>query len=365
MQIRELLQSNRGQFWSLQLIGWGGWGLTWYTSRVFWGNIPDTYHFYILTVATVGMVISLGMRAVYRATWEWSLGRRALIILAASWLAAALWMIARHFIFRTYLGDDPGSDGGKEGWDVFFAMIDGIITHWFVMLCWSGLYVGIKYYKLLQAERERSIRVESMAHEAQLKMLRYQLNPHFLFNTLNAISTLILDGDARLANTMVTRLSSFLRYSLDNDPMQKISLAQEMEALQLYLDIEKVRFDERLQVDFDLEKGCETALIPSLLLQPLVENSIKYAISQSVNGGRISIRARVFGGELLLEVGDDGPGSEIVDGELPPGTGVGLANTRDRLRELYGKDHSFKLCPSEPRGLTVSIRLPLEREGTA
>ena len=104
------------------------------------------------------------------------------------------------------------------------AFFDGAISAWWVMLVWSGLYFGIKYYMLLQEERQRNLKVMSMAHEAQLKMLRYQLNPHFLFNTLNAISTLILDKDTELANTMVTRLSRFLRYSLDNDPMQKVTV---------------------------------------------------------------------------------------------------------------------------------------------
>ena len=363
MRYTELLQDNKVQFWGLQLIGWGGWGITWYTSRIFWGYVPDTYHWYILIVATIGMLISTGLRSVYRATWEWHLARRAIIIIAASWVAAALWTMSRHYIFDAFQ-DVNDMRPEKEGWDIWFAMVDGVITHWFVMLCWSGLYVGIKYYKLLQAERERSIRVESMAHEAQLKMLRYQLNPHFLFNTLNAISTLILDSENKLANTMVSRLSHFLRYSLDNDPMQKVTLAQEMEALQLYLDIEKVRFDERLQVNFELEKGSETALIPSLLLQPLVENSIKYAIAQGINGGTISIGARVFAGDLLLEVSDDGPGCELSNGELPGGTGVGLANTRDRLRELYHENQSFRLSRTDPHGLTVNIRLPLEQETT-
>jgi two-component system LytT family sensor kinase len=206
----------------------------------------------------------------------------------------------------------------------------------------------------------------NMAHQAQLKMLRYQLNPHFLFNTLNAISTLILDQNTELANTMVTRLSRFLRYSLDNDPMQKVTVAQEMDALKLYLDIEKVRFEERLQLHFDIEESAATAMMPSLLLQPLVENSIKYAIARAVDGGTIAISARVFGGDLLLSVADDGPGLDLRNGRLPKGGGVGLANCRERLKELYGEDQNFRLSTTEPHGLTVNIRIPLEREaGTA
>jgi LytS/YehU family sensor histidine kinase len=193
-------------------------------------------------------------------------------------------------------------------------------------------------------------------------MLRYQLNPHFLFNTLNAISTLILEQQTELANRMVTKMSSFLRYSLDNDPMQKITLRQELEALKLYLDIEKVRFEERLNLDLDISEDSQRALIPSLLLQPLVENAIKYGIVQSEGGGNLRIAAKVFAGDLLIELSDDGPGLELVEGEPPPSNGVGLRNTRERLVELYGNRHSFRLSRTDPQGLTIHIRIPFETE---
>jgi len=192
-------------------------------------------------------------------------------------------------------------------------------------------------------------------------MLRYQLNPHFLFNTLNAISTLVLEQQTELANRMVTRLSSFLRYSLDNDPMQKVTLKQELAALQLYLDIEKVRFEERLSLEVDVSNEALEALIPSLLLQPLVENAIKYGIARAEEGGHLRIAARVFAGDLLLELADDGPGTELINGEIPGSNGVGLRNTRERLLELYGSQHSFRLSHTEPHGLTISIRIPFKK----
>jgi two-component system LytT family sensor kinase len=197
-----------------------------------------------------------------------------------------------------------------------------------------------------------------MAHEAQLKMLRYQLNPHFLFNTLNAISTLVLEENTELANRMVTKLSNFLRYSLDNDPMQKITLEQELTALNLYLDIEKVRFEERLTLEVSIEERANDALIPSLLLQPLIENAIKYGIARAEGGGHLSISAKVFAGDLLIELSDDGPGCELIDGHVPGSNGVGLSNTRERLANLYGAEHSIKLSKTEPHGLTIGIRIP-------
>jgi LytS/YehU family sensor histidine kinase len=144
--------------------------------------------------------------------------------------------------------------------------------------------------------------------------------------------------------------------------MQKVSLAQEIEALKLYLDIEKVRFAERLRLSFEVEPQAERALIPSLLLQPLVENAIKYAIAHSVNGGAIRIAARVFAGELLIEVADDGPGLEHTRSNGTSRNGVGLANTRERLKELYGGNQSFRLGKTDPHGLTIYIRLPFEQE---
>jgi LytS/YehU family sensor histidine kinase len=227
------------------------------------------------------------------------------------------------------------------------------------MLVWSTLYFGIKYYLLSQEEKQRYLKASSMAHEDQLKMLRYQLNPHFLFNTLNAISTLILDKDTELANGMVMKLSRFLRYTLANDPMQQVSVAEEIESLKLYLDIEKVRFAERLTLHFDVSPDARHAQMPSLLLQPLVENSIKYAVSQSVGGGSIAVAARVDGGRLELVVADDGPGLDLRQGRLPKGSGVGLANTRERLSEIYGDRQSFRLTGTEPHGLTITIRIPL------
>jgi LytS/YehU family sensor histidine kinase len=144
--------------------------------------------------------------------------------------------------------------------------------------------------------------------------------------------------------------------------MQKVTLEQELAALKLYLDIEKVRFEDRLRLDLDIDDEASTALIPSLLLQPLVENAIKYGIARSETGGQLRIAARVFAGELLLELSDDGPGVELVDGQIPDANGVGLRNTRERLAELYGSEHSFRLSKTEPHGLTISMRIPFQTD---
>ena len=166
------------------------------------------------------------------------------------------------------------------------------------MLSWSALYFIIKYYQLLQAEKEKSLRSEALASEAQLLMLRYQLNPHFLFNTLNAISTLVLSKATGPANEMLTKLSQFLRYSLDHSPLDRVSLAQELKTCQLYLDIERVRFGDRLKTDIKVTDEAGQGLVPSMLLQPVIENSIKHGISKQELGGIISIHAAKAGEAL-------------------------------------------------------------------
>ena len=159
---------------------------------------------------------------------------------------------------------------------------------------------------------------------------------------------------------MVQGLSSFLRHSLDNDPMQRVTLRQELDALTLYLDIEKIRFAERLRIETDIDEDCWRALLPSLLMQPLVENAIKYAVAKQVAGGLLRIEAERDGEQLVLRVIDDGPGCTSLEGnQLPPGKGVGLRNTRERLNVLYGEESSFSVRNRE-RGIEVELRLPFE-----
>jgi signal transduction histidine kinase len=363
MNLDDLLHDKRRLFWVLQFAGWSGWAMSFYLGVIVGGRPPDNYAWYLPVVALIGMLITLALRRVYRLTWERALGLRVFAILAASYCAAVAWMVCRASIFYSVF---PGELAKMEArGKLFMSYFDGSISAFWVMLVWSALYFGIKYYLLAQEEKQRSLRAMSMAQEAQLKMLRYQLNPHFLFNTLNAISTLILDRDTKLANDMVMRLSRFLRYSLYSDPMQRVTVAEEIEALKLYLDIEQVRFGDRLQLHFDITADAARALMPSLLLQPIVENAIKYAIAQSVGGGSIGVSAGIEDGRLRLQIADDGPGLDLRNGRLPKGGGVGLANIRERLKQLYGEQQSFRLSPTEPHGLTITITLPEEREAQA
>jgi two-component system, LytTR family, sensor kinase len=239
-----------------------------------------------------------------------------------------------------------------------FELFGGALSTTYLLVCWSVLYFGIKFYESQRKQEQAMLKAVALAQEAQLKMLRYQLNPHFLFNTLNAISTLILDNENRLANHAVARLSEFLRYTLDQDPMKKVTLRQELEALDLYLGTERLRFGERLRLEYAVDEPAMAALVPSLLLQPLLENSLKYAVSSREQGGRVRIQGRRDADWLELSVTDDGPGLR----EGAPGgerRGVGLRNTAERLSVLYGERCEFSVSNAHP-GLRVNMRLPLE-----
>ena len=369
--IKALLKDQNRLFWALHLGGWFAWGLFGkygYTRATLEEDTAPGYFLYVMTITVIALVLSLGLRYVYRRFMGRPVWAQVLALLAGSAASGYAWMRCRSYIYMQWFESQEKmtawleqlGDAAELYQKVSF--LDTWVSAWTVMLAWSALYFLIKYYQVFQEVQKSALKSAAMAHEAQLKMLRYQLNPHFLFNTLNAISTLILERETESANRMVTRLSSFLRHSLDNDPMQKVTLEQELAALKLYLDIEKVRFEDRLALELDIPDEAANAQIPSLLLQPLVENAIKYGIARSEEGGRLRIAARVFAGDLLLELSDDGPGVALVDGQIPDATGVGLRNTRERLAELYGGRHSFRLSQTEPHGLTVNIRIPYETE---
>ncbi len=352
-----IYQNRNYQFWILQFLGWSGWVTLFALRDAYWGQ---SYERILLLVvdAIAGLMLTTLLRHIYRSVWDWPVYHRLITVLVASYAMAAIWQPIKNFSqFYYYQDFDMIEAYGYMGY------FSGIIGYsYFLMLGWSGLYFALKFYRLLQLETERSIRAESLAHEAQLRMLRYQLNPHFLFNTLNAISTLILSKDTDTANAMVSKLSHFLRYSLDKDPMQRVDLEHEVSTMQLYLEIEQVRFDDRLQVAFTIDDAAKQALVPSLILQPLVENAIKYAVAAREDGGTIKINAVRAGDQLQLTVSDNGPGITIDDGVLPTFSGVGIANTRDRLEQLYGRNHRCEFSKAEPHGLRVDISIPFESE---
>ena len=350
--IRHLLTNKSSrQFWFLQICGWTGYFALNYTTMLADGK-PWHYVYYSACIAFIGLLVTSVLRLGYQRLWNLSAAKMA-------WAAAGMLLLAlivdtklyTEVLFR-FCDDCRPSN--------FIGYIWYFVSHLYVLLSWSGLYFGIKFSRKLQEQKEASLKAQAMAHEAQLKMLRYQLNPHFLFNTLNAISTLVLDNRNETANGMIGSLSAFLRYSLDSDPVQRVTLAQEIDATLLYLGIEQLRFGERLKVSIEVDTDARDALVPSLILQPLIENAIKHAVAKRESGGSLEVEARHRGSHLVIVLRDDGPGGNE-QAEMKTSRGVGLANTRERLRVLYGEDQEFRTANRIPHGFEVYVKLPYER----
>ncbi|MDF7777939.1 histidine kinase [Sphingomonas sp. AOB5] len=304
----------------------------------------------------IGYCLTLLLAALY------SLYRRLpaipgiVLTLATLALATMLYAVMNAFTFSFFNSKmvDPGIS-----LPVVFA---STFLNFTVLAGWSALYFGINFYLIVEEQADQMQVLEHQASYAQLAMLRYQLNPHFLFNTLNSISTLVLLKQTERANIMLSRLSSFLRYTLANEPTAHVTLAQEAETLKLYLEIEKMRFDERLRTHFEIDPRVAKARLPSLLLQPLVENAIKYAVTPQEDGADITVSARLAGERVQISVSDTGPGLIEMKARPTLSTGVGLANIRERLAQAYGPDHRFETKSNPGHGFSVEIEFPFQIE---
>jgi sensor histidine kinase YesM len=219
---------------------------------------------------------------------------------------------------------------------------------------------ALLYYQNFRASELAQSSLKTQLAQAQLRALKMQLHPHFLFNTLHSISSLVLE-DPPKANSMIARLGDFLRLTLENSDQQLVSLKEETEFLRCYLEIEQIRFGDRLTLAFELEPQTLSAQVPHLILQPVVENAIQHAIAPRATRGHINIEAKRLNSLLRLEVRDNGPGIAS-NGDLFGAEGVGLSNVRARLHQIYGSDFRFELMNARDGGLTVVMEIPFQRE---
>jgi two-component system, LytTR family, sensor kinase len=227
----------------------------------------------------------------------------------------------------------------------------------FVLFVWSSLYFSLKLWQLSLQERERRERAESDALDARLNALRYQLNPHFLFNSLNAVSTLVLDGDAPAATRMLSQIAAFLRTIFDSDEKLEAPLARELTYTEQYLAIEQTRLGKRLRIETAIAPQTLEALVPTMLLQPLVENAVRHGVATLVEGGLIRITSAIQDSRLRLTIWNSF--SAVKTSRVAGvGPGIGLSNTKVRLKTLYGVDHLFVSEPSATGWETV-VEVPL------
>jgi sensor histidine kinase YesM len=338
-------------FWFLQSLGWTGYFFL-RTLSGFANSMGPMWIVHTALLTATGYSLTLLMGALFRRLIKMRVIWTAVLSLAAVIVAAMAFSVIETWSYATFLKPESRPAG--------FEYMGAILLNFALLAAWAALYYGINYYILLEEQINQRERLESQASSAQLAMLRYQLNPHFLFNTLNSISTLVLLKQTERANAMLARLSSFLRYTLANESAAKVTLAQEVETLKLYLEIEKMRFEERMRPHFRIDPDTIGARLPSLLLQPLIENAIKYAVTPSEDGADIWLTASREGDAVRIEVADNGNCDACADAAASPSTGVGLANIRERLQQAYGAAHGFTTKKNEHGGFSVIIEIPYE-----
>lgn len=233
-------------------------------------------------------------------------------------------------------------------------LTDVALGRYFLLIAWAALYLALGNAEMVRAAERREGEYRRAAKAAELRSLRYQVNPHFLFNTLNSLSALVMTGRGETAERMIQAMSSFYRHSLAADPTADVPLSDEIALQKDYLDIEAVRFPERLKAVFDVPDALSNAPVPGMILQPLVENAVKYAVAASTRTVTIAITAREQAGQLLLTVADDGPGQATGSG-----TGIGLANVRNRLAARFGNAASLFSGPRPEGGYSTTLTIPM------
>jgi two-component system, LytTR family, sensor kinase len=340
-------------FWPLQIAGWSCYYLSVFILLLPSRKQPGALRASVLWVAVM-FAVSCLMRLVCRF-----LMRRG-----RSWIALEM---------RAIVGCIPA--GAVAGF-LIEVLTPNHALHWpewlghsaqatFLLFLWCNLYFSVKKWQELERERERLLRAESEARDARLSALRYQLNPHFLFNSLNAVSTLVLEGDASAATRMLAQIGELLRTTLDGESATETALSQEIAFTEQYLAIEQTRLGNRLRVDMAISPETLDALVPSMLLQPLVENAVRHGVAPLVEGGTIRIQSKLNGAQLQVSVRNSGASRTPLEPINQPAHGIGLRNTAERLKTLYANAHTFALQWPEAGGCEVTVELPFRKAALA
>jgi two-component system LytT family sensor kinase len=329
------------------------WGRHAFSTSISWDEaLLTNLTFYYIWACIAPLVLWLGRRFRFeRTTWLTSL----LVHVPASIVISALQLFFAEVASQS-LSPEPLKlyEAFREiqrTVAMYFHM--NLLTYWAVL----GIGYGREYYRKFRDREMRAVQLQAQLTEAQLQALKMQLHPHFLFNTFNTISSL-MHRSVDEADRVLAVLGNLLRYSLQNVGVQEVTLSEELEFLKQYLEIEHTRFGDRLRVQFHVDPEVLDDRLPNLILQPLVENAIRYAVAPRAGGGSIEITARRVGRTLRITVMDDGPG-------LPAGfnlhtsKGIGLKNSATRMEQLYGDDQQFELINRLPAGLQVTIILPV------
>lgn len=321
--------SNKNRaFWNLHSVGWGG-ALILRGATGLANGQTMSFFVPLMISAVTGYSITLLLSVIYRMVIE----RRPVIL----WLATAASVAVGAAMFA-YIDAWVLQTIRQSAEDTPFAqlLLGALYVDTTLIGAWTALYFAINFYVRAEEQADQMLRLEAQATSAQLTMLRYQLNPHFLFNTLNSLSSLVIKGDNARAEEMIQSLSGFYRTSLSSDPLEDVTLIEEVELQQRYLEIEAVRYPERLRVVIDIPAEVQNTKVPGMILQPLVENAIKYGVSRTNRPVTVRIAAERVGNAIQISVTDDGD-TIATKGRSRDGNGIGLANVRDRIEARYGE----------------------------
>ena len=319
-------------------------------------------------VSLAGIVITFLLYLALRPVAARSLGVKASVAAVLCLPASMAYASVNYYAFYIYSplnAVKQEQERNSMGWSplemAYRSILESSFSWFFLFAAWAAFYVAMSYAKQLRLADRHAAMLAREAQEAQLRALRYQINPHFLFNTLNSLSSLILSRRTDTAERMLMNLSTFFRATLSADPTADVPLEEEIKLQRLYLDIEQIRFPDRLSVEVDVPEALQSARVPVLILQPIVENAVKYGVAKSRGPVSVRISANEEAGRLHIKVKDDG--------ELPPdeseggGTGVGLRNVCDRLVARYGARAGCLHGPDPEGGYTVHIYMPVVRNG--
>ncbi|MEP2990197.1 MAG: histidine kinase [Parasphingorhabdus sp.] len=319
-----------------------------------------------MVVTTVGIIITYLLYLLLRQFEDKALSTRIITAFAGAIPCAIVIAYVNYVAFNVYNPESLFDEAHLEKMREYMAeenfalkvITEDAISRFFFMISWASLYLAISYAAEVRQVERKASRFAQAAQDAELRSLRYQVNPHFLFNTLNSLSTLVMRSQPEEAEKMILNLSKFYRTSLSGDPLEDVPLHEEVHLQRLYLDIEAVRFPNRLRSKIHIPDDLGNMLVPGLILQPLVENAIKHGVSPSKKPVTISISAAVKDDRLKLTVADNSTaGKKPSDNDQ--NTGIGLANVRDRLETRFGREANVKVIRSEKGGFVVELTMPL------
>lgn len=358
MNLNSLTTMPRNKlFWVLQLCGWSAFVVISIADNILY-NLRDPQPLLsVIIVFTVhgvsGLIFTLALRGIYKRTEHLNVIGFLSICLIACLVFAVLWtgmkrMVIWYYIFP-HIFEQVFSDGLN-----LRRLLSFYAYSFFYFAVWSAFYLSIRLHFRLIEQVKAVATAETDKERSQLQLLRYQLNPHFLFNSLNAASNLALSGDGEKTNEVLAKLSGFLRFTLEISPDQKMTLKKDFEVMKMYLEVEKIRFGKRLEVKWDVSEQVENVMFPSFLIQPLLENSIKHGVSNATHATTISITAKSLDdAKLYLQVSDDGPLTSV--DSLANSKGIGLANIKQRLNLFYGDNAALKFEVNQPHGMKCTI----------